>query len=479
MTIAISISFPLGRYHATPWDRHVNEGEIEWPPSPWRLARALVAVWKERLPELPEPIVIEAIEAISAPPSYDMPRWRSSATRHYYPAGDHLPPKAVSTDKVVDAFVAVDPDAELQLSWENAILSAPARDALAELVAALPYLGRADSICTAEVLDQRSTAGEERLDPDHSGELLISVPQQPIDLQALTTTTDAMRKARLARPRGMARVAYPRPRADDEPALRSPTAAPPAARIDAVVFSVSGHPAPAHTLAVPVAETLLAAAKKRYTALTGEPAPPVLTGHPTGEETKRTDQHRHAHVLPLASSTGRIEQMVVWAPEGLDARDTAALGAVSTLRYGRRSADDSSGDREASVIRGFGPTRVLLTAIGDLERLRPELCGPAVEWISTSPFIPTHHPKPRHRSERGSSGWMPAYLREEVQRELSYRAPHATVVEVGLLDETKRPVPAQRYRRYRRRERLADARRGVWIELRFSEPVTGPLALDG
>ena len=40
----LSIRFPAGRYHATPWGHHVNEGLIEWPPSPWRLLRALLSV---------------------------------------------------------------------------------------------------------------------------------------------------------------------------------------------------------------------------------------------------------------------------------------------------------------------------------------------------------------------------------------------------------------------------------------------------
>ncbi len=33
--LAIALRFPLGRFHATPWGRHVNEGAPEWPPSPW------------------------------------------------------------------------------------------------------------------------------------------------------------------------------------------------------------------------------------------------------------------------------------------------------------------------------------------------------------------------------------------------------------------------------------------------------------
>ena len=32
MSVVISIQFLTGRYHATPWDKQVNEGAVEWPP---------------------------------------------------------------------------------------------------------------------------------------------------------------------------------------------------------------------------------------------------------------------------------------------------------------------------------------------------------------------------------------------------------------------------------------------------------------
>ena len=57
MAATLAIRFPLGRYHATPWDRSVNEGATEWPPSPWRLLRALVATWYTRWPDLPAPVL--------------------------------------------------------------------------------------------------------------------------------------------------------------------------------------------------------------------------------------------------------------------------------------------------------------------------------------------------------------------------------------------------------------------------------------
>ena len=61
--ITLSLRFLAGRFHATPWGHHVNEGCAEWPPSPWRLLRSLVAAWQAKLaglwrrlaPHLPEP----------------------------------------------------------------------------------------------------------------------------------------------------------------------------------------------------------------------------------------------------------------------------------------------------------------------------------------------------------------------------------------------------------------------------------------
>ena len=47
--LAISFTFPAGRYHATPWGRHVNEADVAWPPDLWRIARALIAVWHRKL----------------------------------------------------------------------------------------------------------------------------------------------------------------------------------------------------------------------------------------------------------------------------------------------------------------------------------------------------------------------------------------------------------------------------------------------
>ena len=69
----LAFRFPLGRYHANPWDRAVNEGASEWPPSPWRLLRALVATWHTRWPDLPAAVLDAVLDALGDPPSYQTP----------------------------------------------------------------------------------------------------------------------------------------------------------------------------------------------------------------------------------------------------------------------------------------------------------------------------------------------------------------------------------------------------------------------
>jgi CRISPR-associated protein Csb2 len=51
--LVVELRFLTGRYHATPWGRNVNEGATEWPPSPYRLVRALYDAWKRKRPDWP------------------------------------------------------------------------------------------------------------------------------------------------------------------------------------------------------------------------------------------------------------------------------------------------------------------------------------------------------------------------------------------------------------------------------------------
>src|SRR3990167_4696602 len=116
MPITIKLNFLAGRYHATPWGRHVNEGVPEWPPSPWRLLRALVAVWKRTCPDLAEAQVKRLLGALVTPPLLHLPPHRVAHTRHYMPWEKKGPSDRTL---VFDTFTSVDKRGDLLIHWPD------------------------------------------------------------------------------------------------------------------------------------------------------------------------------------------------------------------------------------------------------------------------------------------------------------------------------------------------------------------------
>ena len=118
--LAISLTFPAKRFHATPWGRQVNEGAVEWPPSPWRLLRSLVAVWHHKFPDVTEPEIRDLVERLTPPPLFCLPSAAQGHTRHY------MPLVSGEKTKVFDTFVAVEPDEAVVAVWPERRTDAPA-----------------------------------------------------------------------------------------------------------------------------------------------------------------------------------------------------------------------------------------------------------------------------------------------------------------------------------------------------------------
>lgn len=127
MSTTLAIRFPLGRYHANPWDRAVNEGASEWPPSPWRLLRALVATRHIRWPDLPAPVLEGLLDSLADPPSYLTPRATAGHTRHYLPDPDHRTGEPGRTDLALDPFLSLRPDDELLIRWDGSATRSASR----------------------------------------------------------------------------------------------------------------------------------------------------------------------------------------------------------------------------------------------------------------------------------------------------------------------------------------------------------------
>ncbi len=153
--IAIALRFPSGRFHATPWGRHVNEGAAEWPPSPWRLLRALVATWKRKLnAEFDESDIFALLTKMASPPSFVLPPASTGHSRHYMPWFKKGPDDRTL---VFDAFVALSKTSDVFVVWQEEELSKEQRNILSRLVENLGFVGRSESWCDGRLVDEETS----------------------------------------------------------------------------------------------------------------------------------------------------------------------------------------------------------------------------------------------------------------------------------------------------------------------------------
>lgn len=460
MSTTLVLRLPWGRFHATPWDRNVNEGVVEWPPSPWRLLRALYATWKTRAAHLEAETVHALLERLAEPPSFVLPPYRLGHTRHYLPDTSHRS-GAPSTDKILDAFVVTERDAEVAITWH---VDLPARecDVLSQLAEALPHVGRADSLCLARVVDEpprdgatcRPLAVGEEAPKDYTVARLL-VADAPLRFDDLTVRTTDVRHRRLARPRGTSWVNYAVPDELGEVRRRRPGGS---KRITAARWVVAGRARPSAYATVAITHVLRAACQSAYGQRFDNASSPQLSGKDENGEPLRG--HAHAHYFALdqpdtgaARGDRRVEDLLVWVPEGMDEQ---VIAAVAVVHLG--------GLRGHRHISDFRPLRLGLEAVGTVETVAPELVGPATVWESHTPFAPARHRK-RGQDPR-------AFLEAEVSRELAFRGVHLAPSVTAL------PGDWLAFRRHRPdRQRLAEAHYAVGLRLTFPKPVTGPLAL--
>jgi CRISPR-associated protein Csb2 len=150
--ISVEIRFLTGKYHATPWDKQVNEGVVEWPPSPWRILRALIFTWYHKAQgEIIESTIRNLVEKLSSPPSFSLPPVSLGHTRHYMPLYD-----VGKTAKIFDAFAIVD-ERPLYITWPDVDATEEERNALNLLLLRLGYMGRAESWVEARLIEDAQT----------------------------------------------------------------------------------------------------------------------------------------------------------------------------------------------------------------------------------------------------------------------------------------------------------------------------------
>ncbi len=512
MTV-LELRFPAGRYHATPWGRHVNEGAVEWPPSPWRIVRALIATWylkARRDDEISEHTIRALADALSQPPVFRLPRATTAHTRHYMPYNEG---KNEKTTKVFDTFVQLSERDAMLVAWD---MDLPPEQlaALQTLAMRLGYFGRAESLVEARVLEgvtaiesnamplaegatppektefvrllapmnpakysdwrknflktnQSPIGGKKKAGKKSKAVDALSVPEDLF--AALHADTGELQSAGWNLPPGAEFVNYVRPENAFAPATkprpRRSKALPTVARY-AVVSTV----APSITQAVSVADRVHDALCKWSDQ--GKGRATVFTG--LAEDGQPRTGHAHAHIFCEANGVrDSITHITVWATMGFDEVACLAL-------------------RKLNKVWGHGghDIRLVLHSIGSMEDFKEcplfAVQKPSQVWRSLTPFVSTRHAKTFRdgRPKMDGNGWQTGCAGHDLLRLLALH-PHGAAATIKLLDERERPFQfgsrSLRSLQFQTIRYDGGGNRGNSSGnafcITFPEPVRGPLAL--
>ena len=462
--IVLELTFPAGRYHATPWGRHVNEGAIEWPLSPWRIIRALIATWhlKARPPEIADETMRSLVTALSVPPAFRLPkRVAVSHTRHFMPLNNGR-----ETTKVFDTFIQLPEDGAILVAWDAALPPAEL-DALRILANRIGYFGRAESLVEMRVLDG-ITAIEANATPLAEG---TSLPQKtelvrllapmlppaydewrsdflaknptltkskrksakkadedadspvPKDLfAALHADTGDLQAAGWNLPPGAAFVNYTRPENAFAPAPR-PRTSRKGPLLTVARYAITSTVAPSISQAISIGDRVHDALCKWSDQGKGHAS--VFTGLDANGKPLAA-QHQHAHIFCEANGPrDAVTHVTVWAEMGFDEEACLALRRLNKV-WGHGGHDIRL------VLQGIGQR-------GDFADCA--LVRPAKIWRSATPFVSTRHAK-TFRDGRpkidSDNGWQDGSAAHDLLRLLALHG-HGADAKIQQINERDRP----------------------------------------
>lgn len=539
MSIGLSIQFLTGRYHATPWDHQVNEGVVEFPPSPWRILRSLVSAYY-RLPEHADRVLLEQLlsKLANQLPGYVLPEHTAAHTRHYMPIWKE---GKATTTKVIDTFYALpggalSPDAAIQVVWAEVDLNQPEQQLLRQLCHQISYLGRSESWVEIQVVAESKRCnvnplkdGETRPDTERIKVLapltveglegfqaaLASLPQPRKGKAKWKAPTDILEVLELDVGNlhgqgwngipGTRWVVYEREQVRRRVPQSQPTIlqSPNFAR-----FALSSNVLPKLTEAISLGERFRQGLMSWSKDASGQ-ADPTFSGRQSDEDGKGkpAEGQQHAWYLPEVNQQGEIDHVVVYAAGGFQPAAISALGKLPKV-WGTEGFD----------------VQTVLVSLGRVEHYSSDkqqlgcspLIGKSCKWQSLTPMVLPRYPKsyrngqPKYLAETSFQVDGPEHqtlrllkqLLNHLKRDLSLegcveiqcpgdesrdwlgyqREDGKLLVKTRCLsEEAGRQFSGYRWQAFQRRRHHGDGRkqsdRGYWLEIEFAAPQMGPIAL--
>jgi len=462
--VIVELQFPTGRYHATQWGRNVNEGEAEWPPSPYRLARALVDVWKRRRPAWVQERVEPILRAISSRPLFSLPHAAASHTRSFLSSNKPNPAKK---QLVFDPFVLFDQGARVLMGFD-CDLTDESRNDFEALLDEFNYLGRSESWVRAGLTDGiadeswNCTPVSSNLSVEMSDTVRVAclLPEDLYDssplrqelpewLNGICFTTKRLLEEGWSDPPALMWTEYVRPPMEEE---FSPSAIPKEfkSKFRFAKYALSSKVLPRIQETVSFAERVrvyLMGIHKRIQSDDPSRVSPLFSGK--GPDGRPLKGHKHAFFLPLdEDGDGRIDHLLVSAGETFGSSELSALDELMSIW-------------QPNSRPGIDLVLVSLSAA--------PAGAEAEKWVSATPFVTSRH----YRKGRGT---YEEWLSGEIARECDFHGlPSPVAVEwIPETIHTRHPI---RWMEFMRSRKGGSPLRGHGCILTFERPLSGHFAL--
>ena len=455
--ITLEFRFERGKYHATKWGRNVDEGFVDWPPSPWRIMRAIIYSWKMYHSDIAEDVVWPILQAmISSKILFKLPPARQAHTRHYVPLS-FTKNKRLAKAKMLDSFVVVGKESPMYAIWEDTVLDVAQQKTLQDILSSIRYIGRSESICTVRMTDKKIEPNCAPLNGRIAEDMEITdvlAPSEEATLDRLCVNIRNLhKKHRMVYPPGSMLVQYTR-MASSLSAMPSPPVRDNPIHVTAMRFAITGKVRPWVTDAVKIGDSFKRAAMSAY----GTQNPGSMSWALSGMDIKgdiMRDNHSHAFFLPTDEDGDRkLDHVTVVAKHPFEQDVIVALASIRRIRH--------SGEL----------LRITYLARGKKENFKAPILQRSKRWVSDTPYALNRHMKTRRMGERKCVVDGPE---EQLRRETQSRGmPSIKEIEVKTGVKVHGFLPVQ-YNRWRKGGLPGFGAYAVRIE--FEESVDGPISL--
>lgn len=383
--LAISFSFPAKQYHATTWGKHVNEADVEWPPSQWRILRSVVATWLKS-GVYTDGEVSSIISEMREPPVYLLPTATITHKRHYMPQNQ-------TKTLIFDAFLAFEPNVELKVCFPHANLNSRQIEILDDLLKSMNYLGRSESWISAKIVtygtmqpnaypltdnleedkdtvkllcfDESCMSGDKLLEKDNNGNYIHPLFSSSAELKKKGFTYPPMTKF----------VEYAVPENRFETKFMSHVLHCNREPVHYAKYLIDSPVLPSKKETVDIADKIRSSLMKMH-----QIPSKVFAGKK--EDGKPLEGNEHAFYLPYdEDGDGRLDHVIVYSTMGFDYMHQQALFKIRKL-YGYPLK------RELNL---------MLLGMGKIDEIQDnkisKIIGYSKVWKSVTPFLLTRHPK--------------------------------------------------------------------------------------